>query len=176
MPLTMPLEGVLDLTRHTVGPFATRVLGDYGADIVKIEPPEGDPARWLPPFAGDEPGLERSGTFLFLNTNKRSVVLDLKTDAGREQLLQLARTADALVENFRPGTLDRLGIGYEVLSRANPRIVVTSISNFGQDGPYRDWEGTDLTLYAMGGPMIASGDIDHEPVKVGDAGPATTQA
>ncbi|MFN8583768.1 MAG: CoA transferase [Dehalococcoidia bacterium] len=165
---TMPLEGVrvLDLTRHTVGPFATRLLGDYGADVIKIEAPGGDPARMLPPFAGGEPGLERSGTFLFLNTNKRSMVLDLKSEDGRERFLQLARGADAVVENFRPGTMERLGLGYEVLAGLNPRIVVTSISNFGQDGPYRDWEGTDLTIYAMGGPMISTGDVDHEPLKV----------
>src|SRR5262245_34972047 len=99
VPLTMPLEGVrvLDLTRHTVGPFCTRLLADYGADVIKIEAPGGDPARNLPPFAGDEPGLERSGTFLFLNTNKRSVVLDLKTEEGRSCFLDLARTADAVV-------------------------------------------------------------------------------
>jgi crotonobetainyl-CoA:carnitine CoA-transferase CaiB-like acyl-CoA transferase len=149
-----------------VGPFCTRLLGDYGADVIKVEQPGGDPARMLPPLAGDEPGLERSGTFLFLNTNKRSVVLDLKTEEGRDRLLRLTRSADALVENFRPGILDRFGLSYEELSKANPRLVVTSISNFGQDGPYRDWQGTDLTLYAMGGPMLASGDIDHEPVKV----------
>src|SRR5262249_17234862 len=84
----------------------------------------------------------------------------------RQRFLDLAGTADAVVENFRPGTMERLGIGYEVLSALNPRLVVTSISNFGQDGPYRDWQGTDLTLYAMGGPMIGTGDIDHEPRKV----------
>ncbi len=164
---TMPLDDVrvLDLTRHAAGPFATRLLADYGADVIKIEPPEGDPARRLPPFMGDDPGPDRSGMFLFLNTNKRSVVLDLKTDEGRDRFLELARGADVVVENFMPGTLDRLGIGYETLREANPRLVLTSISNFGQDGPYRDWAGTDLTLYAMGGPMLASGEASYEPVK-----------
>ena len=169
MPMTMPLEGVrvLDLTHHTVGPFCTRLLGDYGADVIKVERPGGDPARHLPPFAGDRPGIERSGTFLFLNTNKRSIVIDLKAEGDRDRALALARTADVVVESFRPGTLTRLGLGYERLAEINPRIVLTSISNFGQDGPYRDWEGTDLTLYGMGGSMISAGDVDHEPVKLG---------
>ena len=167
MTKALPLEGIriLDLTQYTAGPFCTRVLGDYGADIIKIEPPRGDPARQLPPFAGDQPGPERSGLFLFLNTNKRSVVLDLESEADRDTLLALAARADALVESFRPGTLERLGIGYKTLAAANPRIVVTSISNFGQDGPYRDWQGTDLTLYAMGGPLLWTGEPDQQPIR-----------
>ena len=165
----MPLDDVrvVDLTRYTVGPFCTRLLADYGADVIKVEPPGGDPARLLPPFYEDQPGPERSGLFLFLNTTKRSVVIDLKTEAGRDQLLGLVRGADVLVENFRPGTMERLGLGYERLSELNPRLVMTSVTNFGQSGPYRDYAGTDLTLYAMGGNMIGSGDIDHEPLKTG---------
>ena len=130
----MPLDGVtvIDLTQLAAGPFATRLLADYGADVVKIEPPGGDRARLLPPFHHDEPGLERSGLFLFLNTNKRSVVLDLET--GRAQLLDLAASADAVVESFQPGTMERLGLGYEALGAVNPRVVLTSLSNFGQDG------------------------------------------
>jgi crotonobetainyl-CoA:carnitine CoA-transferase CaiB-like acyl-CoA transferase len=163
----MPLDDVrvLDLTRYTAGPFCTRVLADYGADVVKIESPDGDPARRLPPFHRDEPGPERSGTFLFLNTNKRSVVLDLKAEEGRARLLRLAERADAVVENFKPGTMERLGIGYDELRAANPRLVLTSLTNFGQDGPYRDFEAADITLYGMGGPMQGAGDVDHEPVK-----------
>ncbi len=163
----MPLDDVtvIDLTQDAAGPFATRLLADYGADVIKIEPPGGDPARMLPPFHQDEPGLERSGLFLFLNTNKRSVVLDLEAEADRARLLELVASADAVVENFPPGTMERLGLGYEALRAANPRVVLTSLSNFGQDGPYRDYAGSDLTLYAMGGPMIASGDVDHEPLK-----------
>ena len=165
---SLPLDGtrVIDLTQYAAGPFCTRMLADYGADVVKIEPPGGDPARRLPPFLGDEPGIERSGTFLALNLGKRSVVLDLKTSEGRERLLDLAASADALVESFRPGTMERLGLGYATLREVNPRLVMTSLSNFGQTGPYRDRPATDLTLYAMGGPMIAIGDVDHEPVKV----------
>jgi crotonobetainyl-CoA:carnitine CoA-transferase CaiB-like acyl-CoA transferase len=165
----LPLDDVrvLDLTHHTVGPFCTRVLADYGADVVKIERPGGDPARMLPPFPRDEPHPERSGTFLPLNTGKRSVVLDLQSEQGRELALRLAEGAAIVVESFAPGTLDRLGLGYEALRAVNPSLVLTSISNFGQDGPYRDWQGVDLTLYAMGGAMIGQGHPDHEPVKTG---------
>ena len=165
----MPLDGVrvLDLTHYAMGPFCTRILGDYGADIVKVERPgQGDPARQLPPFLGDEPGLERSGLFLFLNTNKRSVTIDPRRVAGRELLLRLVERADVLVENFRPGTLERLGLGWETLHAVNPRLVLTRISNFGQDGPYRDWLATDMTVYAMGGSMLTVGDHEHEPLRL----------
>jgi crotonobetainyl-CoA:carnitine CoA-transferase CaiB-like acyl-CoA transferase len=168
MPGVMPLDGVrvIDLTWYNAGPFCTRVLADYGADVIKVEPTGGDPARLLPPHFKDKPGLERSGLFLFLNTNKRSAVLDLKSKKGHDSLLELVRDADAVVENFSPGTMERLGLGYEALRAVNPRVVLTSITNFGQDGPYRDWQGMDLTLYAMGGPMYASGEQSHEPLKV----------
>lgn len=163
----MPLDDVriIDLTHLTAGPFCTRILADYGADVIKVEPPDGDPARQLPPFADDRPGVERSGLFLFLNTNKRSVILDLRTAAGRDTFLRLVASADVVVENFRPGTMESLGIGYETLRAINPRLVLTSITNFGQDGPYRDYLGTDLTLYAMGGAMSSSGEAEHEPLK-----------
>jgi crotonobetainyl-CoA:carnitine CoA-transferase CaiB-like acyl-CoA transferase len=120
------------------------MLADYGADVIKIERPEsGDPARTLPPFFKDIPGVERSGLFLMLNTSKRSVTIDLEQPAGRDLVLRLARDAQVLVENFHPGTMERFGLGYEVLREVNPSLVVTSISNYGATGPYRDWEGTD---------------------------------
>ena len=164
----MPLDGVrvIDLTRLTTGPFCTRILSDYGADVIKIEEPSaGDPARRLPPFHHDEPDLEKSGLFLFLNTNKRSVTLNLETEDGKAVLRDLVKGADVLVENFAPGVMDGLGLGYEALSALNPKLVMTSISNFGQWGPYRDWEATDLTLYAMGGSMSGAGDPELEPLK-----------
>ena len=166
--MTLPLDGlrIVDLTQEAMGPFCTRLLADYGAEVIKIEPPAGDPARALPPFAADTPGPERSGTFLFLNTNKRSVVLDLERPADRERLLDLVAGADGVVESFAPGTLDALGLGYDRLAAVNPRVVLTSITHFGQDGPYRDWQATDLTVYAMGGPMLTTGHIDHEPIRV----------
>ncbi|MDP7618687.1 MAG: CoA transferase [Dehalococcoidia bacterium] len=165
---TMPLDDVriIDLTQTTIGPFCTRMLGDYGADVIKIERPgTGDPARTMPPFFNDEPGIERSGLFLFLNTNKRSVTVDLESERGRQIIRQLVENADVLVENFAPGVMGEMGLGYEALTEVNPRIVVTSLSNYGQSGPYHDFAGTEINLYGMGGNMIASGDIDHEPVK-----------
>ncbi|MBM4415054.1 MAG: CoA transferase [Chloroflexi bacterium] len=164
----MPLDDVrvIDLTQGAMGPFCTRVLADYGADVIKIEPPGwGDPARMLPPFLSDEPGLERSGLFLFLNTSKRSVTLDVTTPRGRELLLQLARGAQVMVESFKPGRLAELGLDYATLHAANPRLVLTSITNFGQHGPYAQFEAESLTAYAMGGSMLQAGDIDHEPLK-----------
>lgn len=163
----MPLDDVrvIDLTRYTAGPFCTRMLADYGADVIKVEQPEsGDPARGLPPFFKDIPGVERSGLFLMLNTSKRSVTIDLAQPAGRGLVLRLARDAQVLVENFRPGTMERFGLGYEVLHEVNPSLVVTSISNYGATGPYRDWEGTDLTLLSMGN-MSGFGTASREPVK-----------
>src|ERR1041384_5256677 len=104
---------ILDLTHHIVGPYATKLFADYGADVIKVERPGGDIARQLGPFKGREPHAEKSGLFFFLNTNKRSLVLDFKSDAGREALGVLAARADLVVENFAPGTLDTLGLGYE---------------------------------------------------------------
>jgi crotonobetainyl-CoA:carnitine CoA-transferase CaiB-like acyl-CoA transferase len=169
MSIPLPLSGVrvLDLTWYTAGPFATRLLADYGADVVKIERPVvGDPARDIPPFYGNEPGVERSGLFLYLNTSKRSVTLDLKVPAGREVLKVLAAKADVVVENFNPRVLPALGLDYETLSALNPKLVMTSISNFGQTGPYRDWKGTDITFYGMGGAMINTGHPEREPLNL----------
>ena len=164
----MPLDDIriIDLTHMTSGPFGTRILGDYGADVIKIERPvTGDPTRSMPPFYKDEPGLERSGLFLFLNTNKRSVTLDLKSERGRDILRDLVKGAQIVVESFSPGTLDALGLGYEDLKKINPKLVMTSVSNYGQNGPYRDYLGIEMNLYAMGGSMISAGDVDNEPLK-----------
>ena len=111
--------------------------------------------------------MEDGAWHLYLNASKRSIGLDIKTDEGRETLLQLAAQADVLVENFAPGTLGRLGLGYEKLRQANPALVVTSISNFGQTGPYRDWKAAEVNLYAMGGLMNITGEPDREPLKEG---------
>ena len=178
-PMNGLLEGVraLDLTHYFAGPYCTRLLAGLGADVVKIErPPLGDPLRRFGPFAsrpggafatdGTEP-TEDGAWHLYLNAGKRSLALDLKTEPGREMLLRLAERADVLVENFAPGTLDRLGLGYEELSRVNPALVVTSISNFGQTGPYRDWKAAEVNLYAMGGLMNITGEPDQEPLKEG---------
>ncbi len=160
------LEGVrvLDLTRHVAGPFCTKLLADYGADVIKIEfPGRGDLARWIAPFAGDAPHPERSGLFLHLNTNKRSVTLNLKTGSGRAIFLKMVRSADIVVENFRPRVMPALGLDFATLSQIKPDLVMTSISNFGQTGPCRDWKASDLILYAMGHEMWSTGQPDCEP-------------
>jgi crotonobetainyl-CoA:carnitine CoA-transferase CaiB-like acyl-CoA transferase len=163
---SQPLAGlrILDVTHHVAGPFATRLLAAYGADVIKIEPPGGDPARRAPSSVDGAPAEGVSTRFLYLNTDKRSLVLDLRSNEGRERFLALARDADAVVENFAPGVLDALGLGWPVLHALKPRLVLTSISNFGQTGPHRDWAGTNLTLFAAGGQMGLTGDPDREPL------------
>ena len=165
-----PLSGlrILDLTHGIAGPYCTKFLGDFGADITKIERPgTGDYARNMGPFPGDIPDPEKSGLFLLLNTNKKSIVADLKTDEGKGLVKSLVANSDILVENFRPGVMDRLGLSYQTLKEINPNIVMTSISNFGQTGPYRDYRASELNLFAMGGRMNASGDPDREPLRLG---------
>ena len=159
---------VLDFTHYIAGPYCTKLLADYGADVIKVERPgAGDGARKLGPFPKDEPHPEKSGTFLHLNTNKRSVTLDLKTAQGRDIARDLASKADAVVESFRPGTMDRLGLGYETLSEINPALTFTSISDFGQTGPYRDWRGSEIIFYGMGGELYSTGVAEKEPLKLG---------
>jgi crotonobetainyl-CoA:carnitine CoA-transferase CaiB-like acyl-CoA transferase len=159
---------VLDLTHHIAGPHCTKLLADFGADVLKIErPPAGDPARRAGPFYKDVPHPETSALFLHLNTNKRSLTLNLKTAEGQRIAHRLVERVDVLVENFRPGVLARLGLDIATLHRINPRLVVTSISNFGQTGPYRDLRASEITLFAMGGPMNITGHRDHEPLKLG---------
>ena len=159
---------VLDFTHWIAGPYCAKLLADYGADVVKVERPEiGDAARAMGPFPNDEPHPEKSGTFLHLNTNKRSITLDLKTDGGRRAALALAARADVAIESFRPGTMERFGLGFDALSAANPALVMTSISNFGQTGPYRDWRGSEIIFYGMGGELYSTGVREREPVKLG---------
>lgn len=154
---------VVDLTQHLAGPFATQILGDLGARVVKVEPPAGDSTRLIGPHFVDGD----SAYYLSVNRNKESVCIDLKTDAGRETLLALVRSADALVENFRPGTLEKLGIGPDVLLAEKPDLVVCSLSGFGQDGPYRDRPAFDMIVQALGGGMSLTGEIGGRPVRSG---------
>lgn len=165
--MEQPLAGitVLDLTQQVAGPFATRLLAAYGAEVIKIERPgTGDAARAAGPFPNDAPHPERSGRFLYLNTGKQSVTLNLKTRAGRALVLDLAETVDAVVENFSPHVLPSLGLDWPSLSAANPSLTMVSISNYGQHGPSRDYLGTNLTLYAAGGQMSLTGEPDREPL------------
>ncbi|HQR29132.1 MAG TPA: CaiB/BaiF CoA-transferase family protein, partial [Anaeromyxobacteraceae bacterium] len=160
----LPLRGirVLDLSRLLPGPYATLVLADLGADVIKVEDPSGgDYLRWMPPMAG-----EQSGWFHALNRNKRSLALDLKKPEGRDAFLRLVHGADVVVESFRPGVLDRLGLSFEALSRENPRVVLCSISGYGQDGPYRDRAGHDLDYVALAGVLAVNGPTER-PVPLG---------
>ncbi|MBI3954152.1 MAG: CoA transferase [Chloroflexi bacterium] len=163
------LEGlrVIDLTQCIAGPYCTKLLADFGADVIKVERPEGDPARRMPPFLGDEAHPEKSGLFLYLNTNKRGITLDLRTQAGRDILKKLVPTADMLVENFEPRVLKGWRLGYRRLERINPRLVMVSVSNFGQTGPYRDYKAQDIVSYAMGGLMYDTGRYDEPPTRHG---------
>ena len=159
---------VLDLTHHVAGPYCTRLLADYGADVIKVERPHtGDPARRLSPFQNDIPQPEESGLFLHLNVNKRSITLNLQSRLGRQIIERLVRWADILVESFRPGTMARLGLPFDALSCINPSLLMVSISNFGQTGPYRDYSLDEITGYAMGGMMHANGLAEREPLKLG---------
>ena len=156
---------MLDLTHHIAGPYCTKLLADFGAEVVKIERPGGDPARWTPPFFRDQPGADRGLTFAYLNTNKQSVTLDLKSPRGRDTLLALAGDSDILVENFSPRVMPSLGMDFETLREKNPALVMVSISNFGQTGPYRDYKAADIVAYALGGLMYIFGAYDREPLK-----------
>jgi crotonobetainyl-CoA:carnitine CoA-transferase CaiB-like acyl-CoA transferase len=153
---------VLDLCGHLSGPYCTMLLGDLGADVIKIERPgEGDDARRMPPFVNGE-----SAPFMLWNRNKRSVALDLKSERDRAAFEALVRGADILIENFRPGTLDRLGFGYAALRRINPRLIYCAISGFGQTGPYRNRGGFDLMTQGMSGLMSVCGPEDGPPFRL----------
>lgn len=159
---------VLDFSHFIAGPYCTKLLADYGAEVTKVERPNtGDGSRRLGPFPGDEPNGEKSGLFLHLNTNKRGITLDLKTAAAREIVFQLVQETDLVVESFRPGTMASFGLDYPTLKEVNPRLVMTSVSNFGQTGPYRDYKGSEIIFYGMGGEMYSTGFDDREPIKLG---------
>jgi crotonobetainyl-CoA:carnitine CoA-transferase CaiB-like acyl-CoA transferase len=155
---------ILDLTQFLAGPYGSMLLGDLGAEVIKIEAPgRGDPMRQMPPhFLEGE-----SAYFLSVNRNKRSVTLDLKHPTGREVFLDLVRVSDVVLDNFRPGVMQKLGLDYETLRRVNPRIIACSISGFGQAGPYRDRPAFDLVLQAMSGAMSITGEPGRVPVRMG---------
>jgi len=162
----LPLEGirVLDLSRVLAAPFCTMILGDLGADIIKVERPgRGDDTRaWDPPSIGGE-----SAYFLCINRNKRSITVNLKSEGGKEIIRRLAKHCDVLMENFRPGVLDSLGLAYEDMRRVNPRLVFCSLTGYGQTGPYSHRPGYDLLAQAEGGLMSITGPQDGKPYKVG---------
>jgi crotonobetainyl-CoA:carnitine CoA-transferase CaiB-like acyl-CoA transferase len=153
---------VLDLSTDLCGPFCTMHLGDAGAEVIKVEPPGGDPARRIGPMLGDE-----SAVFLSLNRNKKSVVIDYRSAAGRELVKRLARGADVIVEDFGPGRAAELGLAYDDLAHDNPRLVYCAISHFGEDGPLKDLPGAELTIQAMAEYTASLGSICEPPVRVG---------
>lgn len=159
------LEGVrvLDLSRVLAGPYCTMMLADYGADIIKIEPPGvGDDSRAFGPFLGQE-----SAYFMSLNRNKRSTTLNLKREEECKVFKEMVKQADVVVENYRPGTMERFGLGYEALKQINPRLIYAACSGFGQTGPYRDKPAYDIIVQAMGGIMSITGAQNGEPTRVG---------
>ena len=161
------LQGVsvLDLTHCIAGPYCTKLLAGFGADVLKIEPPGGERGRRMAPFFGDEPGTDSSLPFAYLNAGKRSITLNLKSSEGRDMLLSLLSETDVIVENFSPRVMPSLGLDYETLREMAPHLVMVSISNFGQTGPYRDFKATDIVEYALGGLMYIFGAYDREPLK-----------
>ena len=163
-----PLEDlvVLDLTSVVAGPYASKLLADYGARVIKAEPRGGDPARRFGPFPKRRMDPEASGLFLFLNTNKQSIVVDPHTDDGAATVRRLARQVDVVIEDLPPGEASEAGWGWDVLRAINPRLVLCSITPFGQTGPYRDYRGSELTMQAIGGPLHATGAADREPLKL----------
>ena len=157
---------VLDLSRVLAGPYCTMTLGDLGAEIIKIEQPVvgDDTRRWGPPWVGGE-----SAYYLCANRNKKSVTLNLKDERSREILRELARQSDIVVENFKVGSLDRMGIGYATMSATNPKLIWCSITGYGQDGPYADHAGYDFVAQGESGLMSITGEVDGQPMKVGVA-------
>ncbi|PKB64230.1 MAG: hypothetical protein BZY80_03405 [SAR202 cluster bacterium Io17-Chloro-G2] len=159
---------VLDLGDGVSGPFCAKLLADYGAEVIKIEPPRlGDSARRAGPFAGDDPHPEKSIPFLYVNTNKRGVTLDINESSGRRLFEEMLVKVDILVENFSPSEASARALNYPTLAEINPTLVVTSIASFGQTGPYRDMEATDIVTTALSGLMYHSGDSDKEPLRNG---------
>ena len=165
MPETLAGLRVVELTGGRAVSYCTKLLAGLGADVIKVESPAGDICRSEGPFRGDLPDPEASGIFLHLNTGKRGVTVDVERAAGRDLVRHLLEEADVVVEGFRPGGLAALGFGFEALSREQPRLILTSITPFGQEGPYAQYKGGELVAYALGGYMMITGSPEREPLK-----------
>ena len=156
---------VLDLSNEK-GYFCGKILADLGADVIKIEPPGGDSGRNIGPFHHDLPDKEKSLCFLAYNTNKKSITLNIETRDGQGIFKRLAKTSDFVIESFGPGAMDKIGLGYAVLKGINPRVIMVSITPFGQDGPRKDWKASDIVAIAMGGLSHITGSPDRPPARV----------
>lgn len=165
-----PLNGIriVDLTRIVAGPYCTMILGDLGAEVIKIEKPgSGDEARnWGPPFISD---TSESNYFISLNRNKKSICIDLKSQKGRELIYEMAKKSDVLVENYVPGKLNEIGLGYDDFVQLAPHLIYCSITGYGSDGPYKEKPGYDLIASSIGGLLHITGPRSGEPVRVGVA-------
>ncbi|MDP3061669.1 MAG: CaiB/BaiF CoA-transferase family protein [Chloroflexota bacterium] len=158
---------VIDLGERISGPFCAKLFAALGAEVIKVEPPEGEPSRRAGPFPGDIPHPEKSGEYLYLNMGKKGVTLNLRTATGRDLFLKLATGADILIENSPPGSISSLGLGYPVLHKLNPGLVVASITPFGQYGPYCNYKCDEIGVHAASGEMYLAGEPDREPLKKG---------
>jgi crotonobetainyl-CoA:carnitine CoA-transferase CaiB-like acyl-CoA transferase len=175
---------IIDLTQALAGPFCTMLLADLGADVIKVEPRRGDLTRGMPPFPQDRDACDYGGYFASINRNKRSIVLDLRKENDRETICRLAETADAVIENFRAGVMDRYGLGYEALRERNPRLVYAAIRGFGDprtgESPYVDWPAFDIVAQSMGGLVGTTGPLGSSGypagASVGDLFPGTLAA
>ena len=171
------LEGVrvLDLSEGIAGPYCTRLLGGFGAEVIKVEKPgEGDRSRKIGPFPEDIPHPERSALFLHLNINKRGITLNLENGAGRKIFRELVKRVDILVESFEPGQMSDCGLDYQSLEKINPRLIMTSITPFGQTGPYRNYKASSAVLDALGGHTYMQGDPRREPLRYPDGAVEST--
>lgn len=167
MPAALDDIRVLDISQGVAGPFTAKLLADFGADVIKVEPPGGESGRTMGPFFHNEVHPEKSLFFLLLNLNKRGVTLNLESKSGQEIFKELVRNADVVVESYQPGYLDSLGLGYSDLEKINPKILMTSLTTFGQTGPYSHFKGEEIVAYAMSSIMSISGTVDKEPLKHG---------
>jgi len=158
---------VIDLSQGIAGPYCARLLGDLGAEVIKVEPPDGDYTRRLGPFPGDVPNPDKSGLFIHLNGNKKSVTLDIAAPDGQAILRSLLTNADILIENETPGRMTEMGLGYEQFAIDFPNLVYCSVTPFGQTGPYAKFQGNSLTCMALSGLMYVTGDPDKEPLSTG---------
>jgi crotonobetainyl-CoA:carnitine CoA-transferase CaiB-like acyl-CoA transferase len=158
---------IIDLSQGIAGPYCAKLLADCGAEVIKVEPPQGDYARALGPFPDDVPHHDKGGLFMHLNGNKKSVTLDIETESGRTVLRKLLARADVLVESYAPGHLASLGLGYDDLKVEQPELIYCSITPFGQTGPYSGLQGNSLTCMALSGLMYVTGHPDKEPLSTG---------